>query len=81
MSGDVFEKALADSGAQYLRIADFDRRYPVRTFFTSKNGGVSEGCFASLNMGFSTGDDREKVEENRRRIFDLLRGGSASGAS
>lgn len=72
MSGDVFEKACTDSGAQYFRIAGFDDRYPVRTFFTSKNGGVSDGCFASLNMGFSTGDDRSKVEENRRRMFDFI---------
>ncbi|MGI9188347.1 MAG: laccase domain-containing protein, partial [Gaiellales bacterium] len=36
--------------------------------FTSRRGGVSEGPFASLNLGFTTGDDRAAVAENRRRL-------------
>ncbi len=35
--------------------------------FTTRNGGVSEGPFASLNLGRKTGDDVERVDENRRR--------------
>ncbi len=72
MRDNIFQKAETDSGAQYLKISEWDRRYPVRTFFSTKNGGVSEGSFSSLNMGFSTGDDRACVEENRRRIFDFV---------
>ena len=40
-------------------------------FFT-RRGGVSEGHYASLNCGFSTGDDREKVQENRNRAVAAL---------
>ena len=40
--------------------------------FTTRAGGVSEDCYASLNLGFSTGDDREKVAENRRRVIAAL---------
>lgn len=72
MSGEIFEKAETDSGAVYLRLADLENRYPVRTFFSTRNGGVSSGAYASLNMGFSTGDDRTNVEKNRRRIFDFI---------
>ncbi|MGI9116779.1 MAG: polyphenol oxidase family protein [Gaiellales bacterium] len=36
--------------------------------FTSRRGGVSVGPFASLNLGFTTGDDRAAVAENRRRL-------------
>ena len=36
--------------------------------FTSRRGGVSDGPFASLNLGFTTGDDRAAVAENRRRL-------------
>lgn len=36
--------------------------------FTSRRGGVSEGPFASLNLGFTTGDDHAAVMENRRRL-------------
>ncbi|NTX03636.1 peptidoglycan editing factor PgeF [Myxococcus sp. CA040A] len=41
---------------------------PVPHGFATRAGGVSEGPFASLNLGFSTGDDRAKVEENLRRL-------------
>ena len=36
--------------------------------FTTREGGVSEGIYASLNLGFGRGDDREKVMENYRRV-------------
>lgn len=44
----------------------------VRTLVTTRAGGVSEGPYASLNLGFSTGDDTAAVEENRRRLRELL---------
>jgi YfiH family protein len=34
--------------------------------FTTRKGGVSEGSFAALNMGFATPDDPAAVAENRR---------------
>ncbi|HZT84964.1 MAG TPA: polyphenol oxidase family protein [Gaiellaceae bacterium] len=34
--------------------------------FTTRLGGVSEGPFASLNLGRMSGDDVERVDENRR---------------
>lgn len=36
--------------------------------FTTRQGGVSEGIYSSLNLAFGRGDDREKVEENYRRV-------------
>ena len=36
--------------------------------FSTRLGGVSEGPFASLNLGVMTGDDVELVAENRRRL-------------
>jgi YfiH family protein len=35
--------------------------------FTTRAGGVSDGPYASLNLGRKTGDDVERVDENRRR--------------
>lgn len=43
-----------------------DGRYEVA--FTTRGGGVSEGPFESLNLGRRTGDDVERVDENRRRL-------------
>jgi YfiH family protein len=36
--------------------------------FTTRRGGVSEGPFASLNLGLWTDDDPERVRENRARV-------------
>lgn len=40
--------------------------------FTTRSGGVSDGPFASLNLGRSTGDDWARVDENRRRACAQL---------
>jgi YfiH family protein len=37
--------------------------------FTTREGGVSRGSFASLNLGFATADEAEGVAENRRRAL------------
>ena len=44
----------------------------VRAAFTTRKGGTSEGPYRSLNMGLSTGDERERVRENRRRVTDRI---------
>ncbi|MDD3403155.1 MAG: peptidoglycan editing factor PgeF [Hespellia sp.] len=36
--------------------------------FSTKLGGVSEGCYASMNLGFNRGDAEENVRENYRRF-------------
>jgi YfiH family protein len=36
--------------------------------FSTRQGGVSEGPFESLNLGRLTADEAENVEENRRRL-------------
>jgi len=37
--------------------------------FSTRQGGVSRGPYATLNLGASVGDDPAAVEENRRRFF------------
>lgn len=37
----------------------------VRAAFTTRVGGVSDGSFASWNVSFAVGDDRERVVHNR----------------
>ncbi len=44
----------------------------VRHGFFCRTGGVSEGLFASLNCGYGSGDDKDKVTENRRRAMAEL---------
>jgi YfiH family protein len=40
--------------------------------FTTRIGGVSEGAFASLNLGMLTGDSFPAVRTNRRRALEAL---------
>ena len=42
------------------------------TRFAGRTGGVSAPPFASLNLGFSTGDDPDHVIENRRRLGEAV---------
>lgn len=44
----------------------------VRVAFSSRLGGVSEGCFSSLNLGGHVGDDPECVRENRTKLARAL---------
>ena len=37
--------------------------------FTTRAGGVSEGCFWGLNLGLSSGDAPERVAANRARVL------------
>lgn len=41
---------------------------PYAVAFSTRLGGVSEGPYASLNLGRMTGDDVDRVEENRRLL-------------
>ncbi len=41
---------------------------PYAIAFTTRQGGVSEGPYDSLNLGRLTGDEVERVDENRRRV-------------
>ena len=39
----------------------------IKHGFFTRNGGVSEGVYESLNVGLGSGDDPVRVRENRRR--------------
>jgi YfiH family protein len=41
---------------------------PYEVAFSTREGGVSEGPYASLNLGRATADEPERVSENRRRL-------------
>ena len=51
------------------------QKFPgVHFFFTTRRGGVSQGAYASLNLGGHVGDDATKVGQNRARLLLALRG-------
>ncbi|MBD0339213.1 MAG: laccase domain-containing protein, partial [Thermoleophilia bacterium] len=50
----------------------WDGPAPYEVIFSTREGGVSTGPYGSLNIGLLTGDERDRVEENRRRLFDTV---------
>lgn len=44
----------------------------IRHGFFTRQGGVSEGIYASLNCGHGSNDDTRNVAENRRRVANAL---------
>jgi len=54
--------------------ADWPAPTGVNAFVTTRNGGVSRGPYASLNLGTRVGDDIAAVEENRARVRAWLPG-------
>src|SRR5437867_1956275 len=44
----------------------------LRLAFTTRRGGVSEPPYDSLNIGRSTDDRPEAVQDNRRRVLSAL---------
>lgn len=44
----------------------------IRHGFFTREGGVSEGLFGSLNVGFGSGDEEARVAENRARAAAVL---------
>lgn len=55
---------------EMLQIDAFsESAFGARHGFFTRNGGVSQGEFASLNCGYGCGDDPVAVEANRRRAM------------
>jgi YfiH family protein len=47
--------------------------------FTTRRGGVSQGPFATLNLGLWTDDHPDRVRANRRRVAELVGARLAQG--
>ncbi len=57
-----------EGGVYYITFPSFDKTGLVRHLYSTRRGGVSQGCFASMNLGAGRGDNRVRVMENYRRI-------------
>ena len=60
-----------ENGLVYMRSTVIGARHA----FTTRFGGVSEGIYASLNLGSNRGDEPERVRENYRRVCALMGAG------
>lgn len=57
-----------EEAAPYVSFPSLEKLSFIRHGFSTKLGGVSEGAYASLNLGFHRGDNENAVLENYRRI-------------
>lgn len=63
-----------------LDLIDWGAPGPYRVAFSTRQGGVSEGPFASLNLGILTEDDPARVVQNRSTLCDTV-GADPDGAT
>lgn len=56
----------------YLTAPLLEETGMVRHLFTTRQGGVSRGEFATMNLSFTRGDDPAAVLENYRRVAEAL---------
>ena len=62
------------SGVDVIRVAALNA---VPHGFLGRRGGVSTGELAGLNVGFGSQDDRDAIDENRRRAIEAVAPGAA----
>jgi YfiH family protein len=55
-----------------IRLSGLDRINGVRHAFFTRRGGVSDGVYASLNCGYGSGDEIDRVERNRAAAMEML---------
>lgn len=58
--------------AEYIAPACFRQYGDLIALQSTRNGGVSEGAYFSLNLGSNTGDEAERVHENTIRLCTAL---------
>jgi len=56
------------NGVAWWTFADMAAEPGLVQAFSTRQGGVSDGVYASLNLSLSTGDSAERVQENFRRF-------------
>ncbi len=60
------------NGVEFYTFDLFEKTGLVNHAFSTRIGGVSEGCFKSLNLSFTRGDEYEKVYDNFYRMAKAI---------
>ncbi len=56
----------------YLTFPLLEQTGMVRHLFSTRMGGVSEGIYATMNLSYTRGDCKEAVDENFRRLAEIM---------
>ena len=60
------------NGIVFYTVPSFERTGLVRHCITTRMGGVSEGCYSSMNFRYNCSDTPDNVNENFRRISEAV---------
>lgn len=60
-----------------ITITDWPLPVGVRAAFSTREGGVSQGCWQGFNLGDHVNDDPSAVAHNRRLLLEQMPGASA----
>lgn len=63
---------LHDAEITYINFSQLNETGIVKHLFTTRRGGVSTGEFSSLNLSYTRGDNSDCVDENFRRVAQVL---------
>ena len=58
---------------EYITFDNLEQTGLVKHCFTTRHGGVSTDYWASMNMGFARGEEREPVLQNYKILADRVR--------
>lgn len=57
---------------EYLTFPLLEETGMVKHLFSTRVGGVSRGIYGTMNLSYTRGDEKEAVDENFRRIANIL---------
>ena len=60
------------NGVTYLVFPEIEKLGIVEHLFSTRLGGVSKGCYSSMNLSYTRGDVKEDVDENYCRISEVM---------
>lgn len=71
-NNEIIPRECQYGDVKVLKFPLLEKMPNIRHIFTTRDGGVSKGDFASMNISFTRGDDKEAVLENYRRIASIF---------
>lgn len=62
----------AENGVSYFTFPGLEKTGAGKHLFSTRAGGVSKGIYATMNLSYTRGDEKEAVDENFRRIAECM---------
>ena len=60
------------NGVTYIVFPEIEKLGIVTHLFSTRLGGVSKGCYSTMNLSYTRGDVKEAVDENYERISEVM---------